>query len=237
MSFIEVKNLRKVYDVNGKVFSALKDINIDFNKNQVTTIIGPSGGGKSTLLRCINKLEIPTEGSIIVDGVDITKEKVLPVSIGMVFQQFNLFSHLNVIENITLAPIKVKKISKEQAIKEGRELLKLVGLSDKEKAKVSQLSGGQKQRVAIARALAMKPKVLLFDEPTSALDPGMMEEVLLVIKRLAKLGMTMIIVTHQMDFARDVSDRIIVMSQASITHTGTPKEIFGSDIANNVWKP
>ncbi len=235
MSIIRIENLNKVYEVDGKVFSALKDINIDFEENKVTTIIGPSGGGKSTLLRCINKLETPTKGSIFIKDIDITKEKTLPVSIGMVFQQFNLFSHLNVIDNITLAPIKVKKIEKEKAIEQARDLLKLVGLEDKEKAKVNQLSGGQKQRVAIARALATKPKVLLFDEPTSALDPGMMEEVLFVIKRLAKLGMTMIIVTHQMDFAKEVSDKIIVMNEASITHIGTSKEIFNSDIINNIW--
>ena len=200
---IHVNNLHKSFGKN----DVLKGINEHINKGEVVVVIGPSGSGKSTFLRCLNLLEVPTEGEIIFEGNDITDKKndinKLRQKMGMVFQQFNLFPHKTVLENITISPIKVKGINKEEANKKAMELLKMVGLVDKAEAYPSSLSGGQKQRIAIARALAMEPDVMLFDEPTSALDPEMVGEVLGVMKDLAKGGMTMVIVTHEMGFAKD----------------------------------
>lgn len=212
----------------------LKDISTEVNVGEVVTIIGPSGSGKSTFLRCINYLEIPTSGEIDFQGKVLTsksKEHELDLyrsQLGMVFQSFNLFPHLTVLENITLAPIHVCKISKEEAYERATQLLKDVGLSEKIKAYPRDLSGGQQQRVAIARALAMKPKIMLFDEATSALDPELVGEVLKVMKDLARAGMTMVIVTHEMDFAREVSDRVIFMDKGLIVEQGTPQDVFGN---------
>ena len=223
---IHVKNLHKAFGEN----EVLKGIDEHIKKGEVVCLIGPSGSGKSTFLRCINLLEIPTSGKIIFEGKDITEKGTdidkIREKMGMVFQQFNLFPHKTVCENICLAPIKVKKISKEEARKKAMALLKKVGLEDKADAYPSSLSGGQKQRIAIARALAMEPDVMLFDEPTSALDPEMVGEVLNVMKDLAKEGMTMIVVTHEMGFAREVGNRIIFMDQVKILESGTPDEIF-----------
>ena len=198
----------------------------------MVVVIGPSGSGKSTFLRCLNLLEVPTEGKIIFEGNDITDKKndinKLRQKMGMVFQQFNLFPHKTVLENITISPIKVKGINKEEANKKAMELLKMVGLVDKAEAYPSSLSGGQKQRIAIARALAMEPDVMLFDEPTSALDPEMVGEVLGVMKDLAKGGMTMVIVTHEMGFAKEVGDRVLFMDGGVIVEQGTPEEIFNN---------
>ena len=198
----------------------------------MVVVIGPSGSGKSTFLRCLNLLEEPTSGKIIFEDNDITDKKVdinkIREKMGMVFQQFNLFPHKTVLENLTIAPIKVKGISKAQAEKKAMELLDRVGLSNKAKAYPSSLSGGQKQRIAIARALAMEPDVMLFDEPTSALDPEMVGEVLNVMKDLAKEGMTMVVVTHEMGFAKEVGDRIIFMDNGNIVEQGTPEEIFSN---------
>ena len=198
----------------------------------MVVVIGPSGSGKSTFLRCLNLLEVPTEGEIIFEGNDITDKKndinKLRQKMGMVFQQFNLFPHKTVLENITISPIKVKGINKEEANKKAMELLKMVGLVDKAEAYPSSLSGGQKQRIAIARALAMEPDVMLFDEPTSALDPEMVGEVLGVMKDLAKGGMTMVIVTHEMGFAKEVGDRVLFMDGGVIVEQGTPEEIFNN---------
>ncbi|HNX16361.1 MAG TPA: amino acid ABC transporter ATP-binding protein [Bacilli bacterium] len=210
--------------------SVLRDINLTVNKGDVVCIIGSSGGGKSTLLRCINLLENPTSGAIYIDGENILGSKVnvdaLRAKTGMVFQQFNLFNHLNVLDNCTLAPIKVKKLSKKEATEIAIANLTKVGMGDKLRFKPRQLSGGQKQRVAIARALCMNPKVLLFDEPTSALDPEMVDEVLNVIKRLASEGMTMVVVTHEMSFARHVANKIVFIDQGVAEFTGTPDEAF-----------
>ena len=223
---IYVNDLHKSYGKN----EVLKGIDEHIKKGEVVCLIGPSGSGKSTFLRCINLLEIPTSGKIIFEGKDITEKGTdidkIREKMGMVFQQFNLFPHKTVCENICLAPIKVKKISKEEAKKKAMALLKKVGLEDKADAYPSSLSGGQKQRIAIARALAMEPDVMLFDEPTSALDPEMVGEVLNVMKDLAKEGMTMIVVTHEMGFAREVGNRIIFMDQGKILESGTPDEIF-----------
>lgn len=203
--------LRNVYKDFGKL-KVLKGINFTIKKGQVVTLIGPSGSGKSTILRCINLLERPTKGQVMIEGQDITQPKTdvqnIRKNIGMVFQHFNLFPHMTVMENMTYAPIRVNKLSKEEAQKKSMELLKLVGLTDKAESYPGKLSGGQKQRIAIARALAMEPKIMLFDEPTSALDPEMVKEVLEVIKELAHTGITMALVTHEMGFAREVSDRI-----------------------------
>jgi polar amino acid transport system ATP-binding protein len=208
----------------------LKDINAQINKGEVISIIGPSGTGKSTLLRCLNLLEVPSSGHIVIDGADIMKKGVnVPIlrqKMGMVFQSFNLYEHLTVMGNITLGPTKLRGWSKQKAEEKAAELLKMVGLSEKADSYPDELSGGQKQRVAIARCLAMEPEIILFDEPTSALDPTMISEVLAVIRRLAKGGMTMAIVTHEMDFARDVSTRVFYMDEGVIYEQGSPKDIF-----------
>ncbi len=222
---IEIKNLKKSFDD----LEVLKGIDLNIDEREVVVIIGPSGSGKSTLLRCINFLEEPTEGTVTVDGITLSgDENITRVreEVGMVFQNFNLFPHMSVMDNITLAPIKVRKMEKSQAEMTGQELLDRVGLGDKANAFPNQLSGGQRQRVAIARALAMKPKVMLFDEPTSALDPEMVGEVLDVMKRLAESGMTMVIVTHEMGFAREVGTRLIFVDGGYIVEDGKPKEIF-----------
>lgn len=223
---IHVENLRK----NFGGLEVLKDISLDVHEGEVVCIIGPSGSGKSTFLRCLNHLEVPTSGKIIVNGTDITDKKVnlnkVRENIGMVFQHFNLFSNMNIINNLMLAPVELKKMSKEQAKEAGMRLLKRVGLESKALAHPQQLSGGQKQRVAIARSLAMNPQILLFDEPTSALDPEMVGEVLEVMKELAKGGMTMVVVTHEMGFAREVADRVVFMDSGYVIEQGTPEEVL-----------
>lgn len=223
---IQVRNLKKTFGQN----EVLKDINATIQPQEVVVVIGPSGSGKSTFLRCINLLESITGGHITIEGVDITDKKTdinkVRTEVGMVFQQFNLFPHKTVIQNIMLAPMQVRKISAEEARKTGLELLKKVGLQEKADVYPDSLSGGQKQRVAIARALAMKPKIMLFDEPTSALDPEMVGEVLEVMKQLAKEGMTMVVVTHEMGFAREVGDRVLFMDGGVIVEENAPKEIF-----------
>ena len=223
---IHVNNLHKSFGKN----DVLKGINENIKKGEVVVVIGPSGSGKSTFLRCLNLLEEPTSGEIVFEGKSITDKKVdinkIREKMGMVFQQFNLFPHKTVLDNLTIAPVKVKGLSKAEAEKKAFELLERVGLTDKAKAYPSSLSGGQKQRIAIARALAMEPDVMLFDEPTSALDPEMVGEVLSVMKDLAKEGMTMVVVTHEMGFAREVGDRIIFMDGGNIVEQGTPEEIF-----------
>ena len=226
MSLIKIEHLKKEFpDV-----TPLKDVNIEINKGDVISVIGPSGSGKSTLLRCINLLEEPTSGTVMLDGEDITDPKYditkARRKIGMVFQSFNLFNNLTVIENVMAAPVRLLKVPKGRAHKEGMELLKRVGLMDKSGSYPDELSGGQKQRAAIARAIAMKPEILLFDEPTSALDPTMVGEVLSLIRNLARDGMTMMIVTHEMQFARDVSNRILYVDEGGIYEEGTPQEIF-----------
>lgn len=223
---IHVEHLEKTF---GKI-EVLKDISNDIYEGEVVVVIGPSGSGKSTFLRCLNRLEQPTGGTIIVDGFDISDKKVninkVRENIGMVFQHFNLFNNLNVLQNLMLAPVDVKKMTKEEAKEKALKMLDRVGLSDKADAFPSQLSGGQKQRVAIARALCMNPDIMLFDEPTSALDPEMVGEVLQVMKKLAAEGMTMVVVTHEMGFAKDVADRVLFMSDGYIVEEGTPEEIF-----------
>ena len=222
---ISVKNLCKSYDG----LQILKDVNIDFPDGSTTVIIGGSGCGKSTLLRCLNLLEKPDCGTIEIDGEDIVTAKnvdKLRQKLGMVYQSFNLFSHLSVLENIILAPMKVKKISKEEAISKAYELLKMVGMENRATHMPDQLSGGQKQRVAIARALAMEPEVMLFDEPTSALDPTMVDEVETVIKRLVDSGMTSIIVTHEMRFARNIASNILFLAEGGGYEEGSPDQIF-----------
>lgn len=225
---IKVNDLYKSF---GSV-EVLKGVNTHIKKGEVVVVIGPSGSGKSTFLRCLNLLEEPTKGEIIFEGQSITsKENDINKQrekMGMVFQQFNLFPHLSVLDNITLAPIKVKNIPREKAEEIAFRLLERVGLKDKANAYPKQLSGGQKQRIAIARALAMSPDVMLFDEPTSALDPEMVGEVLEVMKELAKEGMTMVVVTHEMGFAREVGDRVFLMDQGIILEEGTPEEVFGN---------
>ena len=226
---IHVNNLYKSFGKN----NVLKGIDEHIKKGEVVVVIGPSGSGKSTFLRCLNLLEEPTSGNVIFEDNDITDKKKVDINkirekMGMVFQQFNLFPHKTVLENLTIAPLKVKKISKEQAEKKALELLERVGLTNKAKAYPSSLSGGQKQRIAIARALAMEPDVMLFDEPTSALDTEMVGEVLSVMKDLAKEGMTMVVVTHEMGFAREVGDRILFMDEGNIVEQGTPEQIFSN---------
>lgn len=223
---ISVKGLRKCF---GEL-EVLKDMNVDVHEGEVVCLIGPSGSGKSTFLRCLNRLEEANGGEIMIDGQHITDKKLninkVRENIGMVFQHFNLFSNLTILKNITLAPVELKLMNKEEAKGKAMELLKRVGLEDKADAYPRQLSGGQKQRCAIARSLAMSPDIMLFDEPTSALDPEMVGEVLDVMKELAKEGMTMIVVTHEMGFAREVADRIIFMDGGYIVEEGTPDEIF-----------
>lgn len=225
---ITVKNLQKHF---GKL-EILKGIDLEIKKGEVVVVIGPSGSGKSTFLRCLNLLEEPTGGEITFEGQFITAKKhdinQTREKMGMVFQQFNLFPHMSVLQNITLAPLKVKKQQAAEAEKIAVDLLRTVGLEDKRDAYPAQLSGGQKQRIAIARALAMQPHVMLFDEPTSALDPEMVGEVLEVMKKLAEQGMTMVIVTHEMGFAREVGDRILFMDGGYIVEQGTPAEVFGN---------
>lgn len=222
---IDIRNVHKKF---GKLH-VLKGINAHINEQEVVVIIGPSGSGKSTLLRCLNYLEEPTEGEILVDSIPLNSEaniNKVREEVGMVFQRFNLFPHMTVLDNITLAPLKVRKMAKADADKVAMDLLAKVGLEDKANAYPEQLSGGQQQRVAIARALAMRPKVMLFDEPTSALDPEMIKEVLDVMKTLANEGMTMVVVTHEMGFAREVGDRVIFMDEGRIVEEATPEEIF-----------
>ncbi len=223
---INVKNLHKNF---GKI-EVLKGVDINIKKGECVVVIGPSGSGKSTFLRCINRLEEPSSGDIIIEDVNImdksTNIDMLRREVGMVFQHFNLFPHLTILENVTLAPVKHKLMSEEEAKKKALELLQRVGIEDKAMAYPSQLSGGQKQRVAIARSLALSPKIMLFDEPTSALDPEMVGEVLEVMKNLAKEGMTMVVVTHEMGFAKEVAHRVIFMDEGVIIEEGTPKEIF-----------
>ena len=225
---IRVRGLKKDFDD----LSVLKGIDVDIHKGDVVCVIGASGSGKSTFLRCLNLLEMPTGGSIEFDGVDLTGTKVdLDLhrqKMGMVFQQFNLFPHLTVLDNLTLAPVLLKKATKEQAEAKAMELLERVGLADRADAYPGQLSGGQKQRVAIVRALCMDPEVMLFDEPTSALDPEMVGEVLEVMKELAKAGMTMVCVTHEMGFAKEVANRVVFMADGRILEEGTPEEVFSS---------
>ena len=223
---IHVENLEK----NFGSLEVLRDISVDINEGEVVVVIGPSGSGKSTLLRCLNRLEEATAGKIVVDGIDITDRKVninkVRENIGMVFQHFNLFNNMNILDNMTLAPTQLNKCSKDEAIAKAKAMLERVGLIDKADSYPSQLSGGQKQRVAIARALCMEPDIMLFDEPTSALDPEMVGEVLKVMKDLTQGGMTMVIVTHEMGFAREVADRVIFMDGGYIVEQGTPEEVL-----------
>ncbi len=225
---IKVKNLHKTFEN----LNVLDGIDEHITQGEVVVVIGPSGSGKSTFLRCLNLLETATDGEIYVDDELITAPKVdvnrIRQKMGMVFQQFNLFPHLTIMENITLAPVLLKKMMKEEARKRGQELLERVNLAEKADAYPAQLSGGQKQRVAIARALAMDPEIMLFDEPTSALDPEMVGEVLDVMKDLARSGMTMVIVTHEMGFAREVASRVLFIDQGVIMESGTPEEVFGN---------
>ena len=223
---IKVKNLQKSF---GKL-DVLKGIDTVINKGDVVCVIGPSGSGKSTFLRCLNLLEMPTGGQIIFDGNDLTDKKcdlnLHRQKMGMVFQQFHLFPHMNILENLTTAPVMLKKLTREEATSKALNLLKRIGLEDKAFTYPDQLSGGQKQRVAIVRALCMEPTVMLFDEPTSALDPEMVGEVLDVMKELAHMGMTMVVVTHEMGFAREVSNRVMFMDEGIIMEEGTPEQIF-----------
>jgi len=223
---IKITNLHK----NFGSLEVLKGIDLHIKPGEVVVIIGPSGSGKSTLLRCINRLEVSTSGTVIVDGLDINDEKtninIIRTEAGMVFQQFNLFPHMTALKNVTLGPIKVRKVPRPEAEKIGMDLLKKVGLGDKVNVYPEQLSGGQKQRVAIARSLALNPKVMLFDEPTSALDPELVGEVLEVMKALAKDGMTMVVVSHEMGFAREVADRVIFMDDGMIVEENTPEKFF-----------
>ena len=222
---------RDVYKNFGKL-EVLKGINLKIEKGEVVTLIGPSGSGKSTILRCMNLLERPTKGQVFIEGTEITAPKIdiqsIRKDIGMVFQHFNLFPHMTVMENMTYAPIKVNKMSKTDAEAKAMELLKLVGLTEKAQTYPGKLSGGQKQRIAIARALAMEPKIMLFDEPTSALDPEMVKEVLEVIKNLAHTGITMTLVTHEMGFAREVADRICFIDDGQILEDAPPDEFFAN---------
>jgi len=223
---ISIKNLHKKFGA----LHVLKGVDLQVEEREVVVIIGPSGSGKSTILRCINYLEEPTDGEIIVDGITLSKQESVinkvRAEVGMVFQRFNLFPHMTVLENIELAPVKVRKMSKAQAEAVALDLLDKVGLADKANAYPEQLSGGQQQRVAIARALAMRPRVMLFDEPTSALDPEMVKEVLDVMKTLVKEGMTMVVVTHEMGFAREVGSRVIFIDEGRIVEEGTPNDVF-----------
>lgn len=231
MAKIEIKNLNKDYtNTDGTLLHAVKNASLTVNDGETVVIIGPSGSGKSTLLRTVNQLEKAQSGHILIDGEDVMDPKTdirkIREEVGMVFQSFNLFPHLTVLDNITLAPIKVKKMKKADAEELAMSLLKRVGLADKAGQRPTQLSGGQQQRVAIARSLAMKPKAMLFDEPTSALDPEMIKEVLDVMISLAKEGMTMLLVTHEMGFARAAADKVVFMDAGEIIEMGTPEEVF-----------
>ena len=237
---LQVLNLSKHY--NKGAIKALDNVSVDIHTGEVVVVIGPSGSGKSTLLRSLNLMEIPTDGSILFHDIDITKKNFIDETgkkqkvninlhrqkMGMVFQHFNLFPHKTILDNMILAPVKVLKMPKEQAKEKAMALLERVGLADRAGAYPIQLSGGQKQRIAIVRALMMEPEVMLFDEPTSALDPEMVGEVLEVMKELAKAGMTMVVVTHEMGFAREVGDRVLFMDEGQILEQGTPEEIFGT---------
>ena len=227
-ALISVHGLKKSF---GEL-SVLKDITTDIHKGEVVVVIGASGSGKSTFLRCLNRLEEPTDGTIMFDGINITDAKCNinqhRQRMGMVFQQFNLFPHMTILKNLTIAPMKLRGLSKDEASEKAMKLLGRVGLADRADAYPSQLSGGQKQRVAIVRALAMNPDVMLFDEPTSALDPEMVGEVLDVMKQLAAEGMTMVVVTHEMGFAREVADRVLFIDEGVIAEQGTPEEVFGN---------
>lgn len=226
MAKLKVTNLKKSFGS----LEVLKELNLEVKEGEVLCLIGPSGSGKSTFLRCMNQLEAVTDGSVVIDGQDLTSAETdinkVRQNIGMVFQHFNLFPHLTVAKNITLSPIEIKGESKDEAYQNALRLLDIVGLKDKADVFPSSLSGGQKQRVAIARALAMHPNIMLFDEPTSALDPEMVGDVLAVMKKLAKDGMTMVVVTHEMGFAREVADRVIFMDGGYIVEEGTPEQIF-----------
>ncbi len=230
-SIIQVRNLEKVFHTSSEIH-ALNGVSTDIRRGEVVVVIGPSGSGKSTFLRCLNLLEMPTGGTITFKGVDITDPKVNinihRQKMGMVFQHFNLFPNMTVLRNLTVAPMELRKLSKAEAEKNAMQLLNKVGLADRANAYPSQLSGGQKQRIAIVRALAMEPEVMLFDEPTSALDPEMVGEVLAVMQNLARNGYTMVVVTHEMGFAREVGDRVIFMDGGQIIEEGTPDQIFGN---------
>ena len=223
---IEVKNLKKDFGKN----QVLRGIDVSIEKGEVVVVIGPSGSGKSTFLRCLNLLEVPTDGTIVIEGEEITGKKAnvnkIRQKMGMVFQQFNLFTNMNIMRNMCVAPVTVRKTPKEQAETRALELLRRVGLEEKAESYPQQLAGGQKQRVAIARALAMDPDIMLFDEPTSALDPEMVGEVLAVMKELAASGMTMVVVTHEMGFAREVGDRVLFIDEGVIIEENTPQELF-----------
>ena len=227
---IDVKNISKTFLSHSTEVKALVNVTARIDKGEVVVVLGPSGSGKSTFIRCLNYLNVADEGSIIIDGINILDPKTdinkVRAEVGMVFQSFNLFPHKTVLENVTLAPIVVRKKPKEEAVKKGMALLEKVGIQDKASVYPDQLSGGQQQRVAIARALAMEPKIMLFDEPTSALDPEMVGEVLDVMKNLAREGMTMVVVTHEMGFAREVADRVIFMDAGAIVEVGTPEHFF-----------
>jgi len=231
MAKIEIRNVSKDFENNnGTILHAVRNVSLTVNDGEVVVIIGPSGSGKSTLLRTVNGLETAQSGSILIDGIDImdkdTDIRQVREEVGMVFQSFNLFPHLSVLDNITLAPMKVRKMSRKEAEDKAMELLATVGLADKAHQKPTQLSGGQQQRVAIVRALAMEPKAMLFDEPTSALDPEMIKEVLDVMLKLAKSGMTMLLVTHEMGFARAAADKVVFMADGEVVESGTPDEMF-----------
>ena len=229
-TLIQVENLRKYYK-DGEI-KALDGVNADIRKGKVVVVIGPSGSGKSTFLRCLNLLEVPTSGTIRLDGADITDPKndinLYRQKMGMVFQHFNLFPHMTILKNMTLAPVKLLHRSQAEAERKAMELLARVGLADRAGSYPSQLSGGQKQRVAIVRALMMEPEVMLFDEPTSALDPEMVGEVLEVMRQLAQEGMTMVVVTHEMGFAREVGNRVLFMADGKLLEEGSPEDIFGN---------
>lgn len=231
MAKIEIKNVSKDFENNnGTILHAVKNVSLTVNDGEVVVIIGPSGSGKSTLLRTVNGLETAQSGSILIDGVDImdkdTDIRQVREEVGMVFQSFNLFPHLSVLDNITLAPMKVRRMPRKEAEDKAMDFLATVGLADKAHQKPTQLSGGQQQRVAIVRALAMEPKAMLFDEPTSALDPEMIKEVLDVMLKLAKSGMTMLLVTHEMGFARAAADKVVFMADGEVVESGTPDEMF-----------
>ncbi len=232
MAKIEIQNLSKDFETPNGILHAVRNASLTVNDGEVVVIIGPSGSGKSTMLRCVNGLEKPTLGHILIDGIDTTDPSTdirkIREEVGMVFQSFNLFPHLTVLDNITLSPVKVRKMDKKEAEELAISLLRRVGLEEKAKVHPTQLSGGQQQRVAIARALAMNPKAMLFDEPTSALDPEMIKEVLDVMLQLASDGMTMLLVTHEMGFARAAADKVVFMDKGEVIETGRPEEMFTS---------